>query len=180
MYNFIMIMTSPQMFIIGKNIYETLDVFENNDGDNKIYQEKVWELTNKRKVNSTSTISSIRAGPKVRLRVPLCCMVLMPIMRHALKGDITKLEVDFSMVIVMVTVYLIYRPPTLRKFFNLWMMRFVHLGAQIELKPMPCLNLNWIQTCHSCHTKYNVFNMSWQSQFFCLEKLYCPRIYPRL
>jgi hypothetical protein len=81
-----------------KKIYEPLDDFasdEDNDVDNKIYQEKVWELTNKRKVNSTSTISSIRAGPNARLHVSLCRMVLMLIVRHALKGDITKLEVDF-------------------------------------------------------------------------------------
>jgi hypothetical protein len=31
----------------------------------------------------------------LRLRVPLCRMVPMPIVRPALKGDITKLEVDF-------------------------------------------------------------------------------------
>jgi hypothetical protein len=28
------------------------------------------------------------------------------------------------------------------------MMRFMHLGAEIGLKPMPSLNLNWIQTLH--------------------------------
>jgi hypothetical protein len=81
-----------------KKINESLDHFdsdEDNDGDNKTYQEKVWELTNKRKVNSTSTISSIRVGPNARLRVPLCRMVPMPIVRHALKNDITKLEADF-------------------------------------------------------------------------------------
>ena len=56
-----------------KKLQEPLNDFdsdEDNDGDNKTYQEKVWELTDKRKVNSTSTISSIRAGPKSRLRVP--------------------------------------------------------------------------------------------------------------
>src|SRR5450631_254024 len=61
-----------------KKLQEPLNDFdsdEDNDGDNKTYQEKVWELTDKRKVNSTSTISSIRAGPKSRLRVPLCRMV---------------------------------------------------------------------------------------------------------
>jgi hypothetical protein len=81
-----------------RKINKSLDNFdsdEDNDGDNKTYQEKVWELTNKRKVNSTSTISSIRVGPNTRLYVPLCRMVSMPIMRPALKGDITKLEADF-------------------------------------------------------------------------------------
>ena len=73
----------------------TLIPMKINDGDNKTYQEKMWELTNKRKVNSTSTISAIRAVLNVRLRVFLCRMVPMPIVRHALKGDITKLEVDF-------------------------------------------------------------------------------------
>jgi hypothetical protein len=31
-------------------------------------------------------------------------------------------------------VYLTYRLPTLKKILNLWMRRFVHLGAQIGLK----------------------------------------------
>jgi hypothetical protein len=81
-----------------KKKLEPLDDFdsdEDNDGENKTYQEKVWKLTNKRKVNSTSTISSIRAGHNARLRVPLYRMVPMPIVRPALKGDITKLEADF-------------------------------------------------------------------------------------
>ena len=81
-----------------EKIHESLNDFdsdEENDGDNKTYQEKMWELTNKRKVNSTSTISAIRAGPNFRLRVPLRRMVRMPIMRLALKGDITKLDANF-------------------------------------------------------------------------------------
>jgi hypothetical protein len=81
-----------------KKIHEPLDDLdsdEDNDGENTTYQEKVWELTNKRKVNSTSTISSIRARPNARFREPLCRMVPMPIVRPALKGDITKLEADF-------------------------------------------------------------------------------------
>jgi hypothetical protein len=68
----------------NKKINELFDDFdedEDYDGENKTYQEKVWELTNKLKVNSTSTISSIRAGLNVRLRVPLCLMVSIPIMR---------------------------------------------------------------------------------------------------
>ena len=36
-----------------------------------------------------------RAGPNSCLRVPLCRMVPMPIVRHALKDDIAKLEADF-------------------------------------------------------------------------------------
>jgi len=75
--------------------FNDFDSDEDNEGEHKTYQEKVWELTDKRKVNSTSTISSIRAGPNSRLRVPLCRMVPMPIVRPALKGDITKLEADF-------------------------------------------------------------------------------------
>ena len=71
------------------------DSDEDNDGDNKTYQEKVWEFTDKRKVNSTITISPIRVGPNSRLFVPLCRMVPMPIVLPALKGDITKLEADF-------------------------------------------------------------------------------------
>jgi hypothetical protein len=61
------------------------------------------------------------------------------------------------MVIVMVTVCFIYRPPILRETFNSWMMRFAHLGAQIGLKPMPCLNLNWIRICHWRHTRTRCF-----------------------
>jgi hypothetical protein len=81
-----------------KKIHEPvddLDSDEDNNGENTTYQEKVWELTNKRKVNSTSTISSIRAGPNARFRVPLCHMVPMPIVRPALQGDFIKLEADF-------------------------------------------------------------------------------------
>ena len=81
-----------------KKIKEPLNDFdssENNDDDNKIYEEKVWKLTDKIKVNYTATISLIRAELKSRLLVHLCRMVPMPIVRHALKGDITKLEVDF-------------------------------------------------------------------------------------
>ena len=54
----------------------------------------MWELRNKRKVNSTSTISAIRAGPSSRMRVPLYRMVFIPIVRHTLKDDITKLDAD--------------------------------------------------------------------------------------
>ena len=99
--NKFMIKTSHQTFTIRirkKKLQEPLNDFdsdEDNDGDNKNYQEKIWELTDKRKVNSTLTISSIRAGPNSRLRVPLCCIVPMPIVRPALKCDITKLEADF-------------------------------------------------------------------------------------
>ena len=55
----------------------------------------MWDLTNKQKFNSTATISSICAGPKSRLFVPLYYMVPISIMHPALKGDSTKLEVDF-------------------------------------------------------------------------------------
>ena len=97
----------------------------------------MWELTNKRKVNSTSTIFSIRAGPNARLRVPLCRMVPMSIVHPALKGDITKLEADF---------FNGYRDGD-RIFYlsatdSKEMTRFVHLGAQIGLKLMLCLNPN--------------------------------------
>ena len=68
---------------------------EDNDDNNKIYQEKVWELTDKRNVNSTTTISSIRVGSNFRLFIPLCRIVPMPIVRHVLKCNITKLEADF-------------------------------------------------------------------------------------
>ena len=104
-----------------KKIRESLDDFdsdEDNDVDNKIYKKKVWKFTNKRKVNSTSTISAIRAGLNSCMHVSLCRMVPMPIVRPALKGDITKVEADFSMVIVMVTVCYIYRPPILGETFN--------------------------------------------------------------
>jgi hypothetical protein len=50
-----------------KKLYESINSFdsdEDNDGDNKTYQEKIWEFTDKRKVHSTATISSIRADPK--------------------------------------------------------------------------------------------------------------------
>ena len=124
------------------------DSDEDNDGDNKTYEEKVWELTNKRKVNSTSIISAIRTGPNARLRVPLCRMVPVPIVRPALKGDITKLEASFFNGYRDGDHEFIYRRPILRETFNSWMMRFVHLGAQIWLKRMPCLNLNWIHICH--------------------------------
>ena len=49
------------------------------------------ELTDKQKV----IIISIRAGPKSCLCIPLCRMVVNTIVHHALKYDITKLEVDF-------------------------------------------------------------------------------------
>ena len=77
------------------DLLDDFDSDEDNDGDNKIYQEKVCELTNKWKVNFTSIIFAICAGPNARMRVPLCRMVPMPIVRPALKGDITKLEADF-------------------------------------------------------------------------------------
>ena len=60
----------------------------------KTYQENVWKLTDKQKVNSTATIFLIRAGLESRLFITLCRMVPMPIVRPALKGDITKLEID--------------------------------------------------------------------------------------
>jgi len=95
-----------------------LDDFDSDDGDNKTYQEKVWELTNKRKVNSTFTIYSIRAGSNGGLYVLLCRMVPMPIVRPALKGDITKLEVDIFNGYRDGDRGFIYRPPMLREIFN--------------------------------------------------------------
>ena len=75
-----MIKTFLQILTRKKN-QEHLNDFdsdEDNIGDNKTYQDKVWELTNKRKVNSIVTISSIRVEPKSRLLVFLCRMVPMP------------------------------------------------------------------------------------------------------
>ena len=95
--NIVMIKTFLQILTRKKN-QEHLNDFdsdEDNIGDNKTYQDKVWELTNKRKVNSIVTISSIRVEPKSRLLVFLCRMVPMPSVWPALNGDITKLEVDF-------------------------------------------------------------------------------------
>ena len=65
------------------------------------------------------------------------------------------------MVIVMVTMYFIYRPLIPRETFNLWMMRFVHLWAQIGFKPIPCLNLNGVQTFFLHHTisKWSLYRM---------------------
>ena len=54
----------------------------------------MWMLTDK-KDNSTITISSICTEHKSRLFLSLCRMVPMPIVQHALKGDIIKLEADF-------------------------------------------------------------------------------------
>ena len=79
-------------------VHEPLNDFDSNEDDeddNKTYQKRVWEFTDKRNVNFTSIISSIRVRPKSRLRISLCCMVPMPIMRPALNGDISKLEADF-------------------------------------------------------------------------------------
>ena len=93
----VMIRTFHQIFTRKKNrkSLNDFDFDEDNDDDNKIYQKKVWELTDKTKINSTATIFLIRAEPKFRLFVPLCHMVPMPIVRHALNGDIIKLEVGF-------------------------------------------------------------------------------------
>ena len=52
-------------------------------------------LRTNKKVNFTATIFSIRAGLESRLFVILCRMVPMPIVCPVLKGDITKLEIDF-------------------------------------------------------------------------------------
>lgn len=61
----------------------------------------------------------------------------------------------FSTVIVMVTVCFTYPPLILRETFNLWMMKFVHLRAQIALKPMSYLNLNYMQILHLHYTRTN-------------------------
>ena len=55
----------------------------------------MWDLTNKQKVNSTATISSICVGPKSRLFAHLCHMVPISIMHSTLNDDNTKLKVDF-------------------------------------------------------------------------------------
>ena len=50
----------------NKKSHESLNDFysnKDNDGDNKTYQEKIWELTDKRKVNSTATGFIIHAKP---------------------------------------------------------------------------------------------------------------------
>ena len=83
------------------------------------------------------------------------------------------------MVIVMVIVCFIYRPPIQGDTFNLWMMRFVHFGAQIGLKRIPCLNLNWIQTYHSRHTRTKCFFILDGNQRFFAWKNYIDRVYTK-
>ena len=85
----------------------------------------------------------------------------------------------FSMVIVMVTVGFIYRPPIPREIFNSWMMRFVHLGAQIGNKPMPCLNLNWIQTSHWRHIRIRCFSIWDGNHRFLTWRNYIDRVYTK-
>ena len=76
-----MIKTSHQIFTIRKKpFHEPLNNFnsdEDNDGDNKTYHEKMWELTDKQNVNSTFPISSICARSRSRLFVPLYRMIPM-------------------------------------------------------------------------------------------------------
>ena len=53
-YHFIIIKTWHQFSIIRKKSHEHPDDFYSNvdnDGDDKTYQEKLWELTDKQKVN---------------------------------------------------------------------------------------------------------------------------------
>ena len=98
-YKFIMIMTSYQIFIIKKKKlhepFNDFDADEDYDGDNKTYQERVWQTYGQTKGQLYYCIFSIHAGFKSRLFVHLCCMVPMFIICHVLKGDISKLEVNF-------------------------------------------------------------------------------------
>lgn len=107
----------------------------------------------KRKVNSVAAIFSIHTRPKSRLCVFLCRMVAIPIVRHALNNNTTKLKAYFFNDYHNDDRVYTYRPLILRETFNFEMMMFVHLKAQIGLKPMPYLNFNWMQTLHSYHTR---------------------------
>jgi hypothetical protein len=55
------------------------------------------ELRLQQKVNSVATINSMRMGlvSKCRMRIPLCRMVYMPMVRPTLESDLKKLEQEF-------------------------------------------------------------------------------------
>ena len=140
----------------------------------------MWKLTEKRKVNSTTTISSICAGSKSCLFVPLCRMIPTLIVRSAFEGNITKLEADF---------FNGYRDD-IRVFyisaidskgdFQFIDDKVVHLGAQIRLKSMPYLTLNWIQTLYLHHIRIKCSLYEMIITIFALEKItlttYIPKI----
>ena len=77
----------------------------------------------------------------------------------------------------MVTMYFTYRSVIPIMTFNLCMMKFVHLGAQIGLKPMSYLKFNQMQTICSHYTriKYSLYEMiiiyfSWKSN---IDRILC-------
>lgn len=62
--------------------------------ENKHYIDKVAEMMSSRKVNSQQVIRDMMV-PGGRLRIPLCRMIPMPVVRPALYQDIKKLQNDF-------------------------------------------------------------------------------------
>ena len=62
--------------------------------ETKHYIDKVAEMMSSRKVNSQQVIRDLMV-PGGRLRIPLCRMISMPVVRPALSPDIKKLQNDF-------------------------------------------------------------------------------------
>ena len=133
----------------------------------------MFELTNKRKVNSTSTIYAIRVEPNSRMCLPLCHMVPMPIVCHVLKGDIIKLEADFlngyrdgdCVFYISATDsrgYFQFVDDEVRAF---WSPNWAQANTMFEFQLDTDLSF-------TSYKNKMFFYIGWQSKIFCLEKLY--------
>ena len=71
---------------------------------------------------------------------------------------------------MMMTVCFTYRLLDLKKTFNLSIIRFVHLGAQIGLKLVPYLNLSCMQILHLYFTRTKYFSYWMVITIFLLKK----------
>lgn len=80
------VLTSP-------TLDEEIDISRESD-EEKDYADKVREMISSRRVNSQEIIEDMQVLYR-RLIIPLCCMISMPILKHALPMDIRKLEVYF-------------------------------------------------------------------------------------
>lgn len=65
-------------------------VIEVSEDDNVMsYQAKIYEIMSKQEVNANANISELHVACS---RIPLCCIVAMPVVCPTLKTDVLKIE----------------------------------------------------------------------------------------
>ena len=96
--------SSPHATQLSEGMLPDLEIFEDgldgeddSLGDDSQCLEDEDEIRTQQKLNSVSTISSLRFQPTTssRFNIPLCRMLAMPMVRPTLSSDLAKLEQEF-------------------------------------------------------------------------------------